>query len=145
MRLPQPLILRSKQRTAFRFFDTAKMMDFLSVYYGTKNSIYTNTWGYRTLIAIHREQQIKNMYRKGYGVDWKCIRRAVKDGREQWIPDKAGIGIKEEVLISISTGKLPLVALTQGSALLREIEQKVYIEMHVRGQTGVSGKKIVRY
>jgi hypothetical protein len=133
MRLPAHPKYLPKQRHVGRFWDTNEMMEILSIYHGSTAQNYPHTWSYRTLIAVHRAQQISNALRKGYGPDWKCLskekdRNGAPTGR--WIQEK-GLSIKAEVLEYSHRGRLPLGALQLAAAQLREVEFKLWINSHV--------------
>ncbi|MDP3646272.1 MAG: hypothetical protein Q8R25_04245, partial [bacterium] len=71
------------------------------------------------------------MYRKGYGADWKCLRKSVKDGKVCWVPDK-GISVKSEVVSYTVSGKLPFTALRRAAELIRQSEMQVVVARRVR-------------
>ena len=100
---PEPLFLE-KQRYVSRFWDTADMLEALSIYYGSTWAQYPRTWKYRTLIAVHREQYSDRFSRKGYGPDW----------RED---------VKPDVIEYTKAGKLPLTALRRGAEFIRQADQ----------------------
>jgi hypothetical protein len=110
---PHHLLL---QRYAHRFWNTANMMEILSIHHGNPQSLYPRTWQWRTLIAVHRQQNTASAYRKGYGPDWKGE-------------------IKGDLLEYAKSGKLPFQALELGAQWLREAERKVWIERQTDEQT----------
>lgn len=107
MALPPPPYLRPKQRHGRRFWRTDDMMELLSLYWGSTKEAYPKSWQYRTLIAVHREQQTHNAYRRGYGPDWKA-------------------SIKREVLEYTTSGRLPLDALRLAAKGIRMMERRMW-------------------
>jgi hypothetical protein len=103
---PEPPLLK-KQRYVSRFWDTADMLEALSIYYGCTCAQYPYTWKYRTLIAVHREQYTDRFTRKGYGKDWK------ED-------------VKPDVVQYTEAGRLPLTALKRGAEFIRQADQTVW-------------------
>ncbi len=138
MRFPPSPPLREKQRTAGRFFETSEMMDVLSVYYGMRNPVYSRSWQYRTLIAVHRAQGMKGALRHAYGADWKGRRRYVKNGIPCWT-EEGCISIKRDVLEYTLCGRLPLIALERGAELIRAEEMRA-----LRSQ-GIIARRVTSY
>ncbi len=137
MRMPSAPMFRPMQRHAGRFWDTAEVMELLSVYYGATSATYPITWQYRTLIAIHRANDITNAYRKGYGPDWKCLKKHEVKGKVQWIKD-AGFSIKDDLLEYGRQGRIPFQALQLAAVEIRKVEFErwvnLMVEKHKQGQ-----------
>jgi hypothetical protein len=87
------------------------MLDCLAAHYddASNHSLrYRRSWRCRIMIIVYREQYSDNMYRKGYGPDWKSY-------------------IKEDVEEYLSKGRLPLVALKVGAKYMREVEMQTWV------------------
>ena len=114
-----PLLL-PKQKCGDRYWNTADMLDVLSVYYGISQILYRGTWRYRALIAVHRHQYSVNMYGKGYGKDWKAE-------------------IKKDILEYTKNGRLPMVALKFESAQIREADLQMWRESYAQRRANQEG------
>src|SRR3989338_7106338 len=106
MLIPSPPMFLPKQRYAGRFWDTDDVMELLSIYYGARRAIYPVTWQYRTLISIQRAQDATNAYRKGYGPDWKSLKKKEVGGVVHWVPDN-GFAIKATCSSMAGRGESP--------------------------------------
>lgn len=132
MRMPSPPKFCPHQRYAGRFWDTSDVMELLSMYYGATTQVYPKTWQYRTLIAIHRANDISNAYRKGYGPDWKCLTKNEVDGKVQWIKVKnSGFAIKDDLLEYLGQGRVPFQALQIAAAEIRKVEFATWVTARV--------------
>lgn len=129
MRMPLAPRYCVQQRYLNRFWRTEDMLEILSIYYGIAAEAYPRTWHYRTLIAVHRAQHSTNAYGKGYGPDWKCIKKEKDSDGEwtgRWLQDN-GIAIKHEVLEYAKKGRLPLSALEFAAKHIREAELRAWV------------------
>jgi hypothetical protein len=96
--------------------------------------MYPRTWQYRTLIVIHRDQTSTNMYGKGYGPDWKCIKKekdadGVWTGR--WLRDN-GFAIKDDLIDYTAKGRLPLRALQLAAGELRRVQMAMWVNARMK-------------
>lgn len=130
MQIPQPPKWRPQQRYDGRFWETASLMELLAVRYGATKDCYARTREYRVLIAVIRSLNSANAQRKGYGLDWKCLRWE-KPGRQGNLVKDSGFAIKSDVLEYATLGRIPLQALQFACEHLREIEIRAWVQHRV--------------
>jgi len=130
MLIPSPPMFLPKQRYAGRFWDTDDVMELLSIYYGARRAIYPVTWQYRTLISIQRAQDATNAYRKGYGPDWKSLKKKEVGGVVHWVPDN-GFAIKSDLLEYGRQGRVPFKALQLAAVEIRKVEFERWVASRI--------------
>ena len=121
--------MRKKQKYDNRFFETDKVMQVLSVYYGVVSvdehlgiarARYPYSWQKRTLIRVHRCEYSRTPYGLGYGFDWKGRKTVIRaNGKKEELTSRA---IKTDLIEYLQEDRVPGYAMKVAAEQLRFAE-----------------------
>ncbi len=109
MRLLPKLSVRFALRYLGHCWTNRPMLKDIAASMRISRRTYPHTWQCRVLIATYRLRQNVQMYGKGYGLDWKCLKyeRDAKGKLTGRLVRDTGVALKEEARSFVCTGSLP--------------------------------------